>query len=61
MAGMKADAESFVKRWRGKGDENQDMQLFWIDLLQNVLGVEDVIPLLEFETPVSTAASDHSG
>lgn len=61
MAGKKADAEAFVKRWRGKGNENQDTQLFWIDFLQSVLGVEDAIPLLKFETPVSTAASDHNG
>lgn len=61
MAGKKADAEAFVKRWRGKGNENQDTQLFWIDFLQSVLSVEDAIPLLKFETPVSTAASDHNG
>ena len=61
MAGKKADAEAFVKRWRGKGNENQDTQLFWIDFLQSALGAEDAIPLLKFETPVSTAASDHNG
>lgn len=61
MTGKKADAEAFVKRWRGKGNENQDTQLFWIDFLQSVLSVEDAIPLLKFETPVSTAASDHNG
>lgn len=31
MAGKKADAERFATKWRGKGDENQDTQLFWID------------------------------
>lgn len=61
MAGKKADAEAFVKRWRGKGNENQDTQLFWIDFLQSVLGMEGAIPLLKFETPVSTAASDYNG
>lgn len=61
MADKKADAEAFVKRWHGKGNENQDAQLFWIDFLQSVLGMEDAIPLLKFETPVSTAASDHNG
>lgn len=61
MAGMKADAESFVKRWRGKGNENQDAQLFWIDLLQDLPGAKDTIPLLKFETPVSTAVSDRGG
>ena len=61
MAGKKADAEAFVKRWHGKGNENQDTQLFWIDFLQSALGMEGAIPLLKFETPVSTAVSDYNG
>lgn len=61
MAGKKADAERFATKWRGKGDENQDTQLFWIDFYQNVLGVEDAIGMLKFETPVATAASTHNG
>lgn len=61
MAGEKADAERFATKWRGKGDENHDTQLFWIEFYQNVLGVEDAISTLEFETPVATAASTHNG
>ena len=61
MAGKKADAERFASKWRDKGDENQDTQLFWIDFYQNVLGVEDAIGMLKFETPVATAASSHNG
>ena len=61
MSGKRADAEEFVKRWRGKGNENQHTQLFWIDFLQSVLGVENAIPLLKFEVPVATEASSHSG
>lgn len=61
MAGKKADAERFATKWRGKGDENQDTQLFWVDFYQNVLGVEDAISMLKFETPVATAASSHNG
>ncbi len=57
----KAAAESFSKKWRGRGNENQDTQLFWIDLLQNVLGLEDAVSRVEFERPVSTAASSHEG
>ena len=34
-------AKEFVTRWEGKGDEKQKTALFWIDLLQNVLGVEN--------------------
>lgn len=29
----------FVASWRGKGDEKQDTQRYWIDLLHTVLGV----------------------
>ena len=31
-------AKEFVTIWEDKGDEKQETQLFWIDLLQNVLG-----------------------
>lgn len=30
----------FVKRWKDRGDEKQETQRFWIDLLQNVLGIQ---------------------
>lgn len=30
----------FVERWKGRGNEKQETQRFWIDLLQNVLDVE---------------------
>lgn len=44
--------KQFIKRWRGRGDEKQEMQLFWIDLLQSVLGVEHSTetPLFEYRT-----------
>ncbi|MDD5806567.1 MAG: hypothetical protein PUD02_04460 [Eggerthellales bacterium] len=61
ITGTKADAERFVKTWTGRGDEKQDTQLFWIDLLQNVLGVDDAISRLRFEVSVDTAVSDHKG
>ncbi len=34
---QKKSAKEFVQRWQGKGDEKQETQRFWIDLLQNVL------------------------
>ena len=27
----------FIERWEGHGDEKQETQRFWIDLLENVL------------------------
>ena len=61
MAGTKHDAELFVERWRGRGNEDQDTQLFWIGLFQDVLGLSDALDRLKFEQPVSTAASEHQG
>lgn len=40
---------SFIKRWKGHGDEKQETQRFWIDLLQNVLGVTDALENMTFE------------
>ena len=54
MAGTKADAEAFVERWAGHGDEIQDGRTYWIDLFQNVLGVDDALSRLKFEVPVHT-------
>lgn len=62
MAGSKADAEAFAKRWAGRGDETQEGRSYWIDLFQNVLGVEDAIERLKFEVPVHTdSGSSHAG
>ena len=40
---------AFIKRWKDHGNEKQETQRFWIDLLQNVLGVEDALGKTEFE------------
>lgn len=62
MAGTKRDAEAFVTRWSGHGDENQETQLFWIDLFQSVLGLDDALERLRFEEPVVTdSGSKHAG
>ncbi|OUO60204.1 DNA methyltransferase [Olsenella sp. An270] len=62
MAGTKRDAEAFAKRWAGRGDENQETQLYWIDLFQSVLGLEDALERLKFEEPVVTdSGSKHAG
>ena len=49
---QKAAAKQFIKDWTGRGDEKQETQLFWIDLLQNVFGVEQPTKAIEFEVPV---------
>lgn len=40
---------AFIERWKDHGDEKQETQRFWIDLLQNVLGVEDALGNTMFE------------
>lgn len=46
---------TFIERWRGRGDEKQETQKFWLDLLQNVLDVEDAIEstLFEYRTTIT--------
>ncbi len=45
-------AKLFAKEWAGKGDEKQDSQRFWIELLQKVYGVDDPANFVRFETRV---------
>ncbi len=49
---QKTAAKKFSKAWAGRGDEKQETQLFWIDLLQNVFGVEQPTNAIEFEVRV---------
>lgn len=35
-------ARQFVNRWMGKGKEDEDGRSYWIDLLTNVLGMDNV-------------------
>lgn len=39
----------FVDRWSGHGDEKQETQRFWLDLLQNVLHRDDALKSTLFE------------
>lgn len=48
-------ARQFVNRWVGKGKEDEDGRSYWIDLLSNVLGMENVIERLNFEKKVVIA------
>lgn len=35
-------ARQFINRWRGKGKEDEDGRSYWIELLSNIFGVENV-------------------
>ena len=45
----KKQINDFIQRWTGRGDEKQETQKFWLDLMQNVLGVPNAIHDTEFE------------
>ncbi len=48
----KKAATNFYNRWHGRGNERQDSQSFWIDLLQNVYGIENPVEYIKFEDSV---------
>lgn len=45
-------AATFASFWAGRGDEKQETSRFWIDLLQNVLGIDNPAKYIEFEKRV---------
>ncbi len=44
-------ARQFIQKWRGHGNEKQESQSYWIDLL-SVLGIGKVTDYVQFERPV---------
>ena len=45
-------AQAFARKWAGHGEEKQESQIFWMELLQKVLGVEHPTDLVKFEERV---------
>ena len=50
-------AKAFIERWKNRGNERQDTQSFWLDLLQTVYGVENPSEYIKFE---DTVMMDHT-
>ncbi|MBO7126614.1 hypothetical protein J6W78_03615, partial [bacterium] len=48
----KKAAKEFAEKWRGKGYEKGESQLFWIDLLEHVYNVENISDFIIFEDKV---------
>jgi hypothetical protein len=46
-------AKDFIKRWADRGNEKQDSQSFWLDLLQSVYGIDNPAEYITFEDSVS--------
>lgn len=51
-AHQKAAARKFAAAWKDKGYEKGQSQTFWLTLLSDVLGVEDVASFITFEEQV---------
>ena len=51
-------AESFAKRWEGKGYEKGQSQLFWTELLTEVYGVENPSTFIRFEEQVKVDSTN---
>ena len=45
-------AKQFLANWHGRGDEKQETQAFWIELLRTVYGVDSPEQFISFELPV---------
>ncbi len=48
----KVAAKAFADKWNGVGDEKQHTQTFWLELLQQVFGVEQPFGFITFEDTV---------
>ena len=49
---QKKQAKAFIERWVNRGNERQDSQSFWLDLLQSVYGIENPSEYIKFEDKV---------
>ena len=45
-------ARLFCQKWKNKGKEDEDDRSYWIDILERILGVENVTDLIEFQKKV---------
>ncbi len=49
---QKIAARAFAEKWKGHGYEKGESQVFWLELLHNVLGVENPYDIITFEHQV---------
>ena len=49
---QKKAAKEFAARWQGRGYEKGESNLFWIDLLTHVYGVDNIAEFISFEDQV---------
>ena len=49
---QKKAAKEFSARWQGRGYEKGESNLFWIDLLTHIFGVDNIAEFIRFEDQV---------
>lgn len=52
-------AKNFAAQWLGKGDEKQETQRFWMELLGEVLGIRNPASYIEFEKRVKLSHTSY--
>ncbi len=52
MSNIDKNIAKFIKKWHGRGREDEDDRSFWIDLLQDVFEITNVTDRLEFQKKV---------
>lgn len=52
LAEQREAARQFYNKWNGKGREDEDARSYWIEILQNILGMDRVTDRMEFEKKV---------
>lgn len=45
----KVAAQAFAEAWKDQGNEKEDTHTFWLELLRDVVGMEDVTTAVRFE------------
>ena len=48
----KEAVRQFVQRWAGKGKEDEHARSYWIEFLQDVVGMDNVTQRVDFEKKV---------
>ncbi|MBR2207253.1 MAG: N-6 DNA methylase, partial [Synergistaceae bacterium] len=44
--------KNFIERWKNRGNENSEAQIFWLEFFNEVLGIEEPTKLIQFQKPV---------
>ena len=46
------NVKNFIERWKNRGNENSDAQIFWLEFFQKVFEIDEPAKLIKFQKPV---------